>query len=327
MAANPGLVTVFGASGFLGRYVVRALAARGWRVRAAVRNPHTSHELKVIGDVGQVQLMQANVRFPDSVARAVEGADAVINLVGALFESGRQTFDALHAKAPEIIGQACAAAGVQNLSHVSAIGANVDSASDYARTKAEGEALLREHVASADILRPSILFGTEDEFFNRFAGLTTFAPALPLLGGGKTKLQPVFVEDVANAVAISVTRGSSGQTYELGGPQSYRFKALMEFMLKTIGKKRFLLPVPWFAANMMGFVGELSGALPFVKPFLTRDQVENLKSDNVAIDTALGFEAFDIRPKTMEAIVPTYLAKYRKYGQFYEKPQTVEDAA
>ena len=327
MAANPGLVTVFGASGFLGRYVVRSLTARGWRVRAAVRNPHTSHELKVIGDVGQVQLMQANVRFPKSVARAVQGADAVINLVGALFETGRQTFEALHVNAPDIIGDACAAAGIQNLAHVSAIGVDADSACDYARTKAEGEARLREHVASADILRPSILFGTEDEFFNRFAALTAFSPALPLLGGGKTKLQPAFVEDVANAVAISVTRGSSGRTYELGGPQSYRFKALMKFILETIGKKRLLVPMPWFAANMMGFMGELSGALPFVKPFLTRDQVENLKSDNVASDSLPGFEAFDIRPKTIEAIVPTYLAKYRKYGQFYEKRQIADDTA
>ena len=327
MAANPGLVTVFGASGFLGRYVVRALTARGWRVRAAVRNPHTSHELKVMGDVGQVQLMQANVRFPQSVIRAVDGADAVINLVGALFETGRQTFDALHVGAPDIIGEACAAAGIDNLAHVSAIGADTNSESEYARTKAEGEDILREHVASADILRPSILFGTEDEFFNRFAGLTAFAPALPLLGGGRTKLQPVFVEDVANAVAISVTRGTSGQTFELGGPRSYRFKALMEFILDTIGKKRLLLPVPWFAANIMGFCGEISGALPFIKPFLTRDQVKSLKTDNVVAENAAGFEAFDIRPETIEAIVPTYLAKYRKYGQFYEKRQMADDAA
>ena len=318
---------VFGASGFLGRYVIRALTARGWRVRAAVRNPHTSHELKVMGDVGQVQLMQANVRFPQSVIRAVDGADAVINLVGALFETGRQTFDALHVGAPDIIGEACAAAGIDNLAHVSAIGADTNSESEYARTKAEGEDILREHVASADILRPSILFGTEDEFFNRFAGLTAFAPALPLLGGGRTKLQPVFVEDVANAVAISVTRGTSGQTFELGGPRSYRFKALMEFILDTIGKKRLLLPVPWFAANIMGFCGEISGALPFIKPFLTRDQVKSLKTDNVVAENAAGFEAFDIRPETIEAIVPTYLAKYRKYGQFYEKRQMADDAA
>lgn len=325
MAANPGLVTVFGASGFLGRYVVRALTARGWRVRAAVRNPHTSHELKVVGDVGQVQLMQANLRYPQSVMRAIDGADAVVNLVGVLFESGRQTFDALHVGGPDIIGEACASAGILNLAHVSAIGADMQSESDYARSKGEGEAILREHVSTADILRPSILFGTEDEFFNRFAGLTIFAPALPLIGGGKTKFQPVFVEDVANAVAISVTRGTSGQTFELGGPQTYTFKALLEFILETLGKKRLLAPVPWFASNMMGFGGELSGALPFVKPFLTRDQVKNLKVDNVVADNAAGFEVFDIRPKTIEAIVPAYLAKYRKHGQFYEKHQTIDD--
>ena len=327
MAANPGLVTVFGASGFLGRYVVRALTARGWRVRAAVRNPHTSHELKVVGDVGQVQLMQANLRYPQSVMRAIDGADAVVNLVGVLFESGRQTFDALHVGGPDVIGEACAVAGIHNVAHVSAIGADEQSESEYARSKGEGEAILREHVPSADILRPSILFGAEDDFFNRFAGLTSFAPALPLIGGGKTKFQPVFVEDVANAVAISVTRGTSGKTFELGGPQTYTFKALLEFILETVGKKRLLAPVPWFAANMMGFSGELSGALPFVKPFLTRDQVENLKTDNVVADNATGFEAFDIRPETIEAIVPTYLAKYRKYGQFHEKRQTIDEAA
>lgn len=326
MAANPGLVTVFGASGFLGRYVVRALTARGWRVRAAVRNPHTSHELKVVGDVGQVQLMQANLRFPKSVARAVEGADAVINLVGVLFEGGRQTFDALHVNGPDAIGEACAAAGITNIAHVSAIGADAESESEYSQTKAEGEAALRSHVPSADILRPSIMFGQEDEFFNQFAGLASFTPALPLIGGGKTKFQPVYVEDVATAVAMSVTRGTSGKTFELGGPQVYTFKALLEFTLDTIGKKRFLAPVPWFASNMLGLGGEISGALPFVKPFLTRDQVESLKSDNVVSENAAGFEAFDIRPETIEAIVPTYLAKYRKYGQFYQKPLASEDA-
>ena len=327
MAANPGLVTVFGASGFLGRYVVRALTARGWRVRAAVRNPHTSHELKVIGDVGQVQLMQANLRFPKSVSRAVDGADAVINLVGVLFESSRQTFEALLEIGPDTIGEACAAAGITNVAHVSALGVSPDSPSEYSRTKYAGEMALRGHIPAADIMRPSIIFGPEDEFFNRFAGLTAFAPALPLLGGGKTKLQPVFVEDVASAVAISVTRGSSGKTYELGGPQSYKFKTLMRFILETIGKKRLLAPVPWFAANIMGFTGELSGALPFVKPFLTRDQVENLRTDNIVSEDALGFEAFDIRPVTIEAIVPSYLAKYRKYGQFYEKRDIIDEIA
>lgn len=325
MTPTSNLVTVFGGSGFLGRYVIRALVAKGWRVRAAVRNPHTAHELKVIGDVGQVQLMQANLRFPNSVTQAVQGADAVVNLVGVLFEAGRQSFEALHATAPDTIGAACTAANIRNVCHVSAIGADVDSESDYARTKGEGESNLRALIPTADILRPSIVFGTEDEFFNRFAKMTAFAPALPLIGGGQTKFQPVFVEDVAMAVAESVTRGTTGTTYELGGPKTYTFKELLRFMLDTIDKKRLLLPVPWFAANMMGFGGELSGALPFVEPFLTRDQVKNLKVDNLVAEDAVGFEAFNIQPKTVEAIVPTYLAKYRKYGEFYEKREAIED--
>lgn len=327
MAAALGLVTVFGASGFLGRYVIRELTVRGWRIRAAVRNPHTAHELKVIGDVGQVQLMQANLRFPKSVARAVEGSDAVINLVSILFESGRQTFEALNVNGADSIGEACAAAGITNVAHVSAIGADATSESDYARTKREGEIALQDHVPTADIFRPSIIFGPEDEFFNRFARLTAMAPALPLIGGGKTKLQPVFVEDVAAAIAMAVTRRTKGETFELGGPQTYSFKALMEFILETIGKKRVLAPVPWFASNIMGFGGELTGALPFVKPFLTRDQVQNLKVDNVASEGAKGFEAFNIQPSTIEAIVPSYLAKYRKYGQFYEKPSALNETA
>ena len=325
MTPNSKLVTVFGASGFLGRYVIRAMVAKGWRVRAAVRNPHVVPELKVIGNVGQVQLVQANLRFPNSVAQAIEGADAVINLVGILFESGRQSFEALHADGPGLIASTCAEVGVTNLVHVSSIGADIGSDSDYARTKADGEKRLLEHVPSADIHRPSLIFGVEDEFFNRFASLSAFAPALPLFGGGQTKFQPVYVEDVAKAVAESAVRGTTGQIYELGGPRSYSFKELLKFMLGVIDKKRLLLPMPWFAANIMGVMGELSGALPFVKPFLTRDQVKSLKLDNLVSDDAIGFEAFGIKPKTIESIVPDYLSKYRKYGEFYEKRDIVED--
>lgn len=325
MTPNSNLVTVFGGNGFLGRYVIRALIAKGWRVRAAVRNPHVAHELKVMGSVGQVQLVQANLRFPNSVARAVEGADAVINLVGVLFEASRQSFENLHADGPDTLGAVCAEAGITNVAHVSAIGADAQSKSDYARTKAEGESHLREHVPTADIHRPSVIFGIEDQFFNRFAAMASLSPALPLVGGGQTCLQPVYVEDVARAVAESVTRGTSGQTYELGGPKRYSFKELLKFTLESIDKKRLLLPMPWFVANMMGFGGELFGALPFAKPFLTRDQVENLKAHNVVADDAIGFEAFNIKPKTVETIVPTYLEKYRKYGEFYEKRDILED--
>ena len=314
-----GLVTVFGGSGFLGKHVVRALVKDGWRVRVPVRSPHTAQELKVIGNVGQVQLMQANIRFPKSVERAIEGSDAVINLVALLFESGKQSFEAVHVRGAETLAAAAKVNNIRNFVQVSAIGADVEAASDYARTKGEAEAIIRAAIPSADILRPSVLFGPKDDFFNRFASMAQLMPALPLLGGGETKMQPAYVGDVAQAIAKCAGQGSSGKTYELGGPQSYSFKELMQFMLETIDKKRFLAPVPWFAANMMGFMGEISGYAPFVKPFLTRDQVKNLQVDNVVADDALGFSELGIKLETVEAIVPSYLERFRKYGQFHER--------
>ena len=196
-----GLVTVFGGSGFLGKHVVRALVAKGYRVRVPMRRPHIGMDLRVIGNVGQVQLMQTNLRFEKSVERAVEGSDAVINLVGILYETGQQSFESVHVRGAETLAKAAAAAGVTNFVHMSAIGADKDSESDYARTKAEGEDAVRQHVPTADILRPSILFGNEDEFFNRFAAMAQFSPVLPLIGGGQTKLQPAYVADVADAIA------------------------------------------------------------------------------------------------------------------------------
>ena len=314
-----GLITVFGGSGFLGKYVIRELVKEGWRVRAAVRRPHTAQELKVIGNVGQVQLVQANLRFAKSVERAVAGSDGVINLVSVLFEEGKQSFENLHVRGAELLAKAAAVEGIRNFVQVSAIGADQESESDYTRTKAEGEQAVRDAIPAADIMRPSILFGAEDQFFNRFAAMTQLAPALPLLGGGTTKFQPVYVGDVAQAIAKVATQGTSGKTYELGGPRTYSFKELMHFMLETIDRKRFLAPVPWFAANMMGFAGEISGAAPLFKPFLTRDQVKNLKIDNVVSDDALSFSDLGIKLETIEAIVPSYLGRYRKYGQFHEK--------
>lgn len=314
-----GLITVFGGSGFLGKYVIRELVKEGWRIRVPVRRPHTAQELKVIGNVGQVQLVQANLRYEDSVKQAVAGSDAVINLVALLFEEGKQSFESLHVQGAATLAKAAAAQGISNFVQVSAIGADAESDSDYSRTKAEGEQAVRAAIPTADIMRPSIIFGAEDQFFNRFAAMAQLAPALPLLGGGDTVFQPVYVGDVAQAIAKAVSKGSSSKTYELGGPRTYTFKELMQFMLETIDRKRFLVPVPWAAANMMGALGEISGMAPFVKPFLTRDQVKNLKVDNVVADDALGFEDLDIRLETIEAIVPTYLARFRKYGQFHEK--------
>jgi len=263
--------------------------------------------------------VQANLRYEQSIAAAMQGADAVVNLVALLYESGNQTFEALHVEGADMVAQIAAQNGITNFAHISSIGADINSASDYSRTKGEGEHKVRAAVPSANIFRPSVLFGTEDNFFNRFAQMTSFAPALPLFGGGESQFQPVYVGDVAAAIAKTITAGTNGQTYELGGPRQYSFKELMQLILGVIDKKRLLLPVPWAGANLMGFMGELSGALPFVAPFLTRDQVKNLKLDNVVGEEALGFSDLNITPETVEAVIPTYLAKYRKYGQFHEK--------
>lgn len=313
-----GLVTVFGGSGFVGKHVIRALVKEGWRVRVPMRRPHTGQDLRVIGNVGQVQLVQANLRFKNSVERAVAGSDAVVNLVGVLFEEGRQSFRSLHTAGAAAVAEAAKDAGITNMVQISAIGADPKSESVYAQTKGEGEAAVKAAMPSADIMRPSIIFGPEDEFFNRFAAMSQIAPALPLIGGGDTKFQPVYVGDVAAAIAKVIGKGTTGETYELGGPRVYSFAELMQFTLESVDRKRLLLPVPWFAAKMMGFAGEMSGWLPFVKPFLTRDQVVNMQIDNVVGENAKGFGALDLDVENIEAIVPAYLLQYRKYGQFHE---------
>lgn len=322
MTLRDEMITVFGASGFIGRYVVRALAKAGYRVRAATRRPHLAHELKPMGVVGQVQLVQANLRNPDSVARAVEGADGVINLVGILFEGGRQTFDSLQSEGAKLVAEKAAEAGIERFVQISAIGADADSKSKYARTKALGEQAVRAAIPGATVLRPSIVFGTEDQFFNKFADMARFAPALPLIGGGKTKFQPVWCADVAAAaVAALESDAARGKTYELGGPEVYTFKEVMEFILTTIRRKRLLVPLPFPVASLMSLGGEISGMLPFVEPFLTRDQVRLLKQDNIVgiSGEEVGTLAdLGIEPETVESIVPEYLYRYRKGGQFSE---------
>ena len=313
-----GLITVFGADGFLGHFVLRALVKQGWRIRAAVRRPHTANDLLVIGDVGQIQLVQANVRYKLSVARALDGADAVANLVGILFKEGRQTFDSVHTQGVQNIAEAAKDRGITNVVHVSALGAGEGALSQSAKSKFSGEKILRELVPTSDIMRPSIIFGEDDSFFGRFAHMSRFTPALPLIGGGRTRFQPVYVGDVAKAIALSVEKGSNGVTYELGGPTSYTFKELLQFILSTIDKKRLLIPLPWFAAKIIGAIGEFSGALPFVKPILTRDQVTSLKTDNVVSSDCPGLGDLGIKGKTIEAIMPPHLEKFKKYGQFHQ---------
>lgn len=320
------LAVVFGGSGFIGRNVVRELARRGWRVRVAVRRPHHAQFLRPMGAVGQVQLFQANVRHRPSIAEALKGADAVVNLVGLLFQSGAQNFARVQAMGAASIAELAAKEGVTNFVHISAIGADGESASLYARTKSEAERAVRAAIPSAAILRPSVVFGPEDQFFNKFATLMSMAPAfapLPIrIGGGATKFQPVYVDDVADAVAAALERpDAQGRTFELGGPRVYTFRQILEFILEETGHRRILLPVPFSLAPILGLAGEAIGALPFFDPPITRDQIRLLKRDNVvAVSEGVGTLAdLGIAPKTVEAIVPAYLARFRKYGQFAER--------
>ncbi|MDG2528831.1 complex I NDUFA9 subunit family protein [Caulobacter endophyticus] len=317
-----GLVTVFGGSGFVGSQVVRALAKSGYRVRVAVRQPNLAYRMRMLGDVGQIEVIQANVRNEASVARALDGAEAAVNLVGVLWESGRQQFQSLHAMGAKTVAEQAAAAGVKRLVQVSAIGADADSAAKYARTKAEGEAAVRAAFPTATIVRPSIVFGQDDKFFNKFGQMAASAPALPLVGGGATKFQPVFVGDVAAAIAkIIATPGAQGQTYELGGPAVYSFKELLELVLTETGRARVLAPLPWPVAGLVGKLGDIQASLLPLAPPLTTDQVALLKAgDNVVAPGAKGLADLGIAPTAVEAVVPSYLYRYRKGGQYAPTP-------
>jgi NADH dehydrogenase len=319
------LVVVFGGSGFIGKQVVRALARAGKRVRVAMRQPHLGHELRVMGDVGQIQLVQANVRFSESVARAMEGADAAVNLVAVLHENGNQNFETLHVEAAGAIGEAAAKHGVKRLVHISAIGAAPNGAR-FARSKYGGERAVQDVLPSATILRPSIVFGPEDNFFNRFAQMATLAPVLPLIGGGQTKFQPVFVGDVADAIVAALDkRDARGRVYELGGPRAYSFAELLRFILAQIDRPRLLVPLPFFLAHPFGLLlGGFFRLVPFVDPPLTGDQVTMLKRDNVVSADAhtihdLGVDSLE----SIEAIVPSYLWRFRPHGQFQAKEHPV----
>lgn len=312
---NGKLVTVFGGSGFLGRYIVRELAKRGYRVRVAVRRPDLAGHVQPMGAVGQIHPIQANLRHGWSVERAIEGADAVVNLVGILHEGGKQTFEAVQAEGPALIARACAKAGIGNLVHVSAIGAAADSPAAYARSKAAGEAAVLRAVPEAVIMRPSIVFGPEDDFFNRFANMARLSPILPVVGP-QTRFQPVYVGDVADAVAIAVDGcATRGTIYELGGPEVDTFEGLMERMLRVIERKRPIIAMPEKVAQLQARVFEL---LP--RPILTVDQVKMLARDNVVSPEAVGegrtLAGLGLTPAAMDAILPTYLWRYRKNGQY-----------
>lgn len=308
---STSLVTVFGGTGFLGRHTVRALAKAGKRIRVAVRHPNQGFFLLPNGHVGQIALAKCDVRDLDQVAAAVRGADAVVNLTGLLFQRGAQSFEGVHVEGAGHIARAAREAGARTLVHVSAIGADKDGRAQYAISKGEGEERVRAEFPNAAILRPSLLFGPEDDFFNRFANLARFLPALPLIGGGHTRFQPVFVGDVAAAILCCAEDPAfGGKTYELGGPAVYTFRELMELILRETCRKRMLVPVPFALATLKAMFLQFAP-----KPLLTPDQVTLLRSDNVATGTDT-LAAFGISPTSVEAEVPAYLWRFRPKGQY-----------
>jgi len=334
------VTTVFGGSGFIGRHLVRRLAAAGGEIRVAVRNPEGAAHLKPLGDAGQLVLWRTEITDAAQVATAVAGADTVVNLVGILYESGRNTFPATHTEAAGAVASAARAAGVKRLVHVSAIGANAESRAQYALTKAAGEALVMDIFSDVTIVRPSVVFGQEDNFFNMFAGLTRLSPILPLFGcpqlpkvsftsedgkislsldlygDGGTKFQPVYVGDVAEAITVILgDNATRGKHYELGGPRVYSFKQIMELVLKHTGRRRVLAPIPFGIANFEAWFLE---KLP--KPLLTRDQVELMKTDNVVAASALGFAELGLEPTALEVILPTYMHRFRRPADRYPHP-------
>lgn len=316
---DQGLVTIFGGSGFIGRYAVAALAKQGWRVRAAVRRPDLAGFLQPAGLVGQIYPVQANLRYPQSVQRALAGSKAVVNAVGVLSSDGRQTFRAIHVEGARAIARAARETGATRLVHISAIGADRKSASSYARSKGEGEAAVLEEFPDAIILRPSVVFGPEDEFFNRFAAMARMSPLLPLIGGGRTRFEPVFVGDIAAAVAACLAgQAKPGTIYELGGPEVLSFRRILELTQEWSGRSRRYLPMPFWLAKLQAL---LTWPLPNSLRPITYDQVRLLQKDNVVSAAAkaegrtlagLGIAA----PHGVAAIVPTYLERFRARGQF-----------
>ncbi|MEJ6396444.1 complex I NDUFA9 subunit family protein [Yoonia sp. 208BN28-4] len=310
------LVTIFGGSGFVGRYIARRMAKAGWRVRVACRNPNEAMFVRTYGAVGQVEPVFTNIRDDASVDAVLTGADAVVNCVGVLAEAGKNTFDAVQAEGAARVARLAAAAGITRMVQISAIGADKDADSQYAQTKAEGEEGVLAHMPNALILRPSIVFGPEDEFFNRFASMSRLGPVLPVIGAN-TRFQPVYVDDVAAAAEKGITEGVSG-VYELGGPDVHSFRELMAIMLDTVRRRRLVINIPFFMARIMAFgFGVLQFlTLGLVKAPVTKDQVINLGVDNVVSEDAKGLADLGIRPTSLEAVLPDYLWRFRPSGQY-----------
>ncbi len=325
MTPSDRLVTIFGGSGFLGRHVAHELARRGWRIRIATRRPDLAFHVQPSGRVGQIHAVQANLRYPDSILPALQHADAVVNLVGILRERGAQSFEAVNHRGARAVAEAVKAAGIETFIHMSALGADSTAPSLYARTKAAGEAAVLENRPGAVILRPSVVFGPEDQFFNRFAAMARLLPALPLIGGGQTKLQPVYVGDVAEAVALVLEgKALAGAAYELGGPEVASLGEIIRFVLRVTERKRLLVPIPFGLARLLGGATEIAmkASLGFFPELfaLTRDEVDLLRRNNIVTDQAQSerrtLEGLGILAESFEALVPAYISRYRKTGRF-----------
>lgn len=314
------LVTIYGGSGFIGRYIARRMAKQGWRVRVACRRPNEAMFARTYGVVGQVEPVFCNIRDDGSVASVVQGADAVVNCVGTFDVGGKNSFDNIQVDGAARVARIAADAGVGQFVHISAIGADAEAASEYARSKARGEDAVLAHFPQAVILRPSVIFGSDDQFFNRFASLSRFGPFLPVIGGA-TLFQPVYVDDVAKAAESAVLGQCAPGVYELGGPDRESFRDLMERMLQVVNRRRVIVNIPFFAARILAFVFDMitivSGGL-IKNPAATRDQVKSLGSDNVVSEGARTFADLGIQPMDMAAVLPDYLWRFRPSGQYDE---------
>ncbi|MFN3808497.1 complex I NDUFA9 subunit family protein [Asticcacaulis sp.] len=311
------LVTVFGGSGFVGKQVVRALAQKGWRVRVAVRKPTYAYDLKPLGNVGQIQIVRCDVRKEAEVKAALTGASAVVNLVGILYQTPGASFDAVHRAASKAIAEGAAKLGIKDFVQMSALGADPKSSSKYASTKGKAEEAVRAAIPSAVIVRPSVIFGPQDGFFTGLAEQIKAFPFMPSIGGGKTKFQPVYVGDVARAIGDTLGNPAfAGKTFEIVGPQTFTFNELVQYVGEEIQSPRALIWMPFAAASLIGVVGDISSLL--IKPLLTSDQVLLLQKDNVASGKLPGLRELGILPTAVESVVPSYLWRFRKNGQFAE---------
>ena len=306
------IATIFGASGFIGRHLIRRLTQKNYRIIAVTRSPYLHGYLKLLGNIGQIDLEKVNIFDEEKIRPIIESSDIVINLVGILFENKIQKFENIHAQFPYLIAKLCKEYNVEKLVHLSALGANINSNSNYMKSKARGEKYILDNIKNSVILRPSVIFGPEDNFFNQFASLTQFLPFLPLIGGGKNKFQPIYVLDVVKSIITVLEKEkSSNKIYELCGPEIFTFKELMEILLKQIKKKRLLLPVPYKLAKYNAKFFQL-----FPKPLLTEDQVLMLEKDNIETGKYETIKSLNIKPSKVETILPNYIYRFRKHGQF-----------